>query len=1408
MSDYTNVEGLIIDIQSDSSNAASELDSLISSLEKFKSSISNVKSVGTFTKNYNAFVTALKSTQSISNLSEISSFVDSVSKLNGIKFSGKTLASGITAIWQSVGGIDATTSSKIVELATSLQSLNAVSGLKISSTIGSNLAKVVEMSKTIEDRDIKALHDLVQAVIPLSALSGMDASGLKTAASSMKTFSSATRTASQRGRTFNTVMANLRVKTIAVYHALNKLAGVATEGLTAYGDYIETLNLFSVSMGKASESAYDFAVQAQDLLGIDITQWMKAQGVFMTLGKGFGIAEDRAAVMSQQLTQLGYDISSFYNINVADAMQKVQSAFSGELEPVRRLGYDLSQARLQAIALSLGIDENVSSMTQAEKASLRYYALLTQVTDAQGDLARTLDSPTNQLRILQAQMEQTRRSLGLLLIPIMNQVLPYLNALIRVLKIVIDEIAALFGYTLPTIDYSASGVNTVNNAVGALDDTLDDATGTAEKLKNTLASFDEINLITSKSGGSGAGAGASTTSGAGFNFDLPTYDFLGDATENKAKQIADDMMQHLRPALDFVKDSIVFIQQHTDEIKVLLGLIATTIIGVKLINALSSAATWFSTLNSSTQTLMKQTAGIALSIAGITISYAGGKDLAQGNTAQGIIEGVLGTSVAAIGGYLAFGPAGAIISAGISLAFMWYGYEQEKWEQTKERIENIAWAFDESKASVDEFSNAWSTFVSQFGNSDAINQSKTISETKRTIVDIVSGLNLLRTNYAIGKIDADSYVNAVTQSFTTLRDSVLQLLEETGSHLRTMFSGAMGVQLMAMGYTLDEFNAMWGTTESTVSEKVDSIMGDIEALKQAYQNGSISKEEYVAGLSELTGSLTGLGGIFDTTSTQVSDFNKVLDKGVSFTSLEEAVQLIKTIHSDYNSALSSLKEERAGFEASLQTAIQLSGDDATLRAYYENLLADLGTYYDGQEKLLSDSYSNTMATIENSAYGQLWDRAYQTEGLGATIDALSGDMFTLEKAFEDAYLGTQADRQETAFRKLMGIMGEYDKTVKANNGVLSLSTSSRNEYIQNMEVFARRFARLSSDYDSSTNSFKNSTKSFYDSTRGYQEQLLASITSNGNATRKELNKNVQAYTAYGNDISSTLSPIPDALRTKAKESLKVLTDKLPEFKGKGVDIVNGIRDSFKDPTGSIKNQLKSTMNSAKDISVTSFETKGKSLRDSIVKGYTTKVSESELTGGVKSQLEGLFNYSFGRSLGNDIGEGFGTGLTDQKSTIGNASDTLTGRMATSFNGFSGSLFDLMNEMGSGISSAWNSLTLTPGSAKFSRLAGSKWKLRGYATGGYPDSADFFYANENGVPEYIGSMGGKTAVANNDDIAKGISTAVYKAIKDTGIASDVKAISKKSNKVVFAPSEDAGRVMAQSVAMYNQTGGRY
>ena len=272
-------------------------------------------------------------------------------------------------------------------------------------------------------------------------------------------------------------------------------------------------------------------------MGIDPSTWMRNQGVFMTLATGFGVAGDRAAKMSQQLTQLGYDISSFFNVSVEDAMQKLQSGIAGELEPLRRLGYDLSQAKLEAVALSLGIDQTFESMTQAEKAQLRYYAIMTQVTTAHGDMARTIDAPANQLRVLKAQLSQTARALGNIFIPALNAILPYAIAATRIIRELANAIARLLGFKIAEVDYS--GVNAISSAATEASDALDTATGSAKKLKKTLLGIDELNVLSDPSAG-GAGGG-SVGVGSAFEFDLPTYDFMGEIN-NKTDE--EDFVPH------------------------------------------------------------------------------------------------------------------------------------------------------------------------------------------------------------------------------------------------------------------------------------------------------------------------------------------------------------------------------------------------------------------------------------------------------------------------------------------------------------------------------------------------------------------------------------------------------------------------------------------------------------------------------------------------------------------------------------------------------------------------------------------------------------------------------------------------------------------------------------------------
>lgn len=294
-------------------------------------------------------------------------------------------------------------------------------------------------------------------------------------------------------------------------------------------DYIENVNLFTVSMGKFADEAKEYAEAVSEVMGIDPSEWMRNQGVFMTLATGFGIVSDRAYIMSKNLTQLGYDISSFFNIDYAEAMQKLQSGIAGEIEPLRRLGYDISQAKLEATALSLGINKLVKDMTQAEKAELRYYAIMSQVTTVQGDMARTLEQPANQMRILKAQITQTARAIGNVFIPILNAVIPYIIAFFRVLRDAADMLADLVGFEMPEVDYE-------DNTFGEISSDMADATESAKKLNKQLASFDEINNITITDD-----IETNNGTGSGFDFELPEYDFIGDAIEGKVDAIYDQM---------------------------------------------------------------------------------------------------------------------------------------------------------------------------------------------------------------------------------------------------------------------------------------------------------------------------------------------------------------------------------------------------------------------------------------------------------------------------------------------------------------------------------------------------------------------------------------------------------------------------------------------------------------------------------------------------------------------------------------------------------------------------------------------------------------------------------------------------------------------------------------------------
>ena len=475
--------------------------------------------------------------------------------------------------------------------------------------------------------------------------------GLNAVANGMNKVSSASSSTASSNAKSAASFANLAAKVSIAYQALRKVNNTIASWIKESNEYIENTNLFSVAMGKYAESAKAYANEVSDVMGIDPSDWIRNQGLFMTLGTGFGIAGDRAATMSQQLTQLGYDLSSFYNISVEEAMQKLKSGFSGELEPLRNLGYDLSQAKLEAIALSLGIDKSVASMTQAEKAQLRYYAIMTQVTQAQGDMARTLDAPANQLRILQAQVTQAARAFGNLFIPVLNAVLPVVIAVVKVITMLAQAIAALFGKTL-SVDFSgaSAGVSDFGASVGDVSDDLGGAAGNAQKLKKTLLGIDELNVMTDPTSGGGGGGGGVGGGGGGFDFDLPTYDFIGEATNQRINEIVDKIKEWLG-LNEEINSWSDFFETRLGRILSLVGLIGAGIAMWKLSNSFLGALDSIQklTMNPAQSIVL----GATLAITGFTLSFTGMKEAIENgldglNFAEIIGGGLIGSGGAAL----------------------------------------------------------------------------------------------------------------------------------------------------------------------------------------------------------------------------------------------------------------------------------------------------------------------------------------------------------------------------------------------------------------------------------------------------------------------------------------------------------------------------------------------------------------------------------------------------------------------------------------------------------------------------------------------------------------------------------------------------------------------------------------
>lgn len=538
-----------VDITSLSVEISAESQGAELNIDKLATAISNLRTKGNVTKVVNSLdrlagsiATLKQASAGMSGLDKITRFLNGLSNVNTTA-SAKSINTVVNAIKKIPNAVSEANKADYTQFAeSSRQLMNGLaplsildfSNLKNLGSVLNSLNKVPDLAKNLDSKTVAdfstACQKLYTALTPLA--SQLDKVGnafakLPPQLSKVVTQANRVTAANEKQRKSYLSLSNQMngfMRNMAKLVSLKAIAEYLGNAVAKFNDFYEATDLFHNAMGNLSGEADTLISKMQGLLGVDPTKAMTYMATIQSLGTSFGLASDKAYVLSKNLTQLAYDEGSYWNKDVAETFTAMSSAISGEIEPIRRLGVDLSQARLQQELLALGFNKQVSSLSQADKAVLRYIAIMKQTANVQGNLAQTIQSPANQIKILKAQLDMLAKSVGSLLYPALKSILPPLIAAVQLIREFVEWVAKLMGVKVVFTDFTKSA-DSVGGIGDAMDETTDSTKKAAKALKDYTMGFDELNIIDPTQGSSGSGGGTSAGNILG-DVDLSGYDMF------------------------------------------------------------------------------------------------------------------------------------------------------------------------------------------------------------------------------------------------------------------------------------------------------------------------------------------------------------------------------------------------------------------------------------------------------------------------------------------------------------------------------------------------------------------------------------------------------------------------------------------------------------------------------------------------------------------------------------------------------------------------------------------------------------------------------------------------------------------------------------------------------------------
>lgn len=592
-----DIDSLQIKIKADANNASNALNKLANSLTNFQRSLSIDTSKLTSISNSIQSIANAASSMNTSGIKNISTLTNSINRMGKIDTSGLSrISSALKTFSADMAGTKVDGVGDIASIASSISRLGGVaSGRAITNIplLAKNLKQLFTTLSTVPNvsENIIRMTNALAGLASTGAASGRAANSL---GRNLNTYTASAKKATKSTFSLAAAFGKFYATYFLVIRGIKSL-WKSIEGTT---DYIEAFNYYTVAFNKvekewgkdfekfgydnAEDYAQSFGNRVNELLGkmsglkVDVDGGLISESGMKNLGlnlqeitqyasqlasitNSLGQTGEVTTAISKSMTMLAGDISSLFNVDFSTVATNLQSGLIGQSRALYKYGIDITNATLQTYAYKYGIEKAVSEMSQAEKQQLRLLAILDQSKVSWGDLANTINSPSNMIRQFTNNVKEAGMVLGQLFIPVLQKVLPVINGVVIAIKRLLVSVANLMGIK---IDFSSfgQGASGYNEDLEDTADALDKVGTSAKNAKSGVREFDKLKVIsTPKSSGSGSGVG-----GAGIDLTKEIMDATAeyekvwqeafDKMQNTALGWADKIEKLLEPVKKLFKD--------------------------------------------------------------------------------------------------------------------------------------------------------------------------------------------------------------------------------------------------------------------------------------------------------------------------------------------------------------------------------------------------------------------------------------------------------------------------------------------------------------------------------------------------------------------------------------------------------------------------------------------------------------------------------------------------------------------------------------------------------------------------------------------------------------------------------------------------------------------------------------